>query len=72
MCPRVLRFGSKCEYTWISIMLTIILKIVAGTRQRSPGSHMSAEKMIVTTTLVTKAYLGRLVSVVCCVFTIGG
>ena len=72
MCPRVLGLGSKCEYAWMSIMLTIILKIMAGTRQTSPGIQKSIEKMTVTTTLVTKAYLGSLVSSVCCATTIGG
>ena len=60
-----------CVHMCVGEILTMILKAVAGTRQRSPGSHNSTVKMIVTTTLVTKAYLGSLVSVglgkVCCV-----
>ena len=59
----------------VRALLTIILMTVAGTRQRSPGSQKSTVKMIVATTLVTKAYLGSLVSVglasVCCVATMG-
>ena len=65
-----------CLYVTIdTVLLTMILKIVAGTRQRNPGTQHSTVKMIVTTTLVTKAYLGSLVSVgvvkVCCVATMG-
>ena len=56
---------------WVGVILAMMLKMVAGTRQRNPGSQNSTVKMIVTTTLVTKAYLGSLVSVglgkVCCV-----
>ena len=59
----------------LGVILTMILKMVAGTRQKNPGSQNSTVKMIVTTILVTKAYLGSIVSVgvvsVCCVATTG-
>ena len=42
------------------VFRTTILKTVAGTRQASPGSQQSTVKMIVATTLVTKAYFGSL------------
>ena len=55
-------------------LLTIMLMTVDGARQRRPGDQ-STDKIIVATTLVTKAYLGSLVSVglasVCCVATMG-
>ena len=52
-----------CFCVSVCVFLTTILKMVAGTRQKNPGSQNSIVKMIVTTTLVTKAYLGSLVSV---------
>ena len=48
--------------------------IVAGTRQRSPGTQQRTVKISVATMLVRKAYLGRLVAFpvrVCCVTTPG-
>ena len=61
----------------VCTQLTNILMTVAGIRQRSPGSQQRTVKMTVITTLVTKAYLGRLVegsvvlASVCCVATMG-
>ena len=51
------------------LLLTNILMIVAGTRQKSPGSQQRTVKISVAVTLVRKAYLGRLVVFpvsVCC------
>ena len=51
------------------LLLTNILMIVAGIRQKNPGSQQRSVKINVAATLVKKAYLGRLVVFpvsVCC------
>ena len=51
------------------LLLTNILMIVAGIRQKNPGSQQRSVKISVAATLVKKAYLGRLVVFpvsVCC------
>ena len=62
-----------CAHAGVRALLTAILMIVAGTRQRSPGTQQRSVKISVVVMLVRKAYLGRLVevSVVCCVMRMG-
>ena len=74
MCVRVCVCVSEC------MLLTTMLKIVAGTRQRSPGSHNSTADITVVITLARKACIGSTGSLmevfsgivnVCCVATMG-
>ena len=68
-----------CAYlrTYAYAALTIILMIVAGMRQKSPGNQQRIVKMNVAAMLVAKAYLGSLVESsvglvsVCCVAAMG-
>ena len=55
-------------------LLTTMPKIVAGTRQKNPGTQQRSVKISVVVMLVRKAYLERLVVFpvnVCCVATAG-
>ena len=55
-------------------LLTAMPKIVAGTRQKSPGTQQRTVAISVVVMLVRKAYLGRLEVFpvnVCCVATAG-
>ena len=46
-----------CVHVHGCMLLTTILKTVAGTRQTSPGIHKNAVQSNIVITLVTKAYL---------------